>query len=149
VLDDPPAVAQPGLGSRFGKAFEGFNDDVDWARVIGERVVDAVDDTFARRRRSSSAADSPAGASGASIAAAALRPRVVVLGSGWGANALLSQLDGEMFDVTVISPRSYFLFTPMLVRPMPSAPWSPAPSSSQCLACGDHASLKQNGPSPT
>eukprot|EP00962_Isochrysis_galbana_P007815 scaffold2116_cov108-Isochrysis_galbana.AAC.1 len=31
VLDEP-AVAQPGLGSRFGKAWEGLGEDVDWVR---------------------------------------------------------------------------------------------------------------------
>ena len=41
--------------------------------------------------------------------------RVVVLGSGWGAAALVSAL-GESYGggVTVVSPRNYFLFTPML-----------------------------------
>ena len=43
-----------------------------------------------------------------------LRPRVVVLGSGWGANAVLSQLKNADVDLTVISPRNFFLFTPML-----------------------------------
>ncbi|KAH8066062.1 oxidoreductase [Aureococcus anophagefferens] len=39
----------------------------------------------------------------------------VVLGSGWGAAALVSAL-GESYGggVTVVSPRNYFLFTPML-----------------------------------
>ncbi|KAJ1456936.1 pyridine nucleotide-disulfide oxidoreductase-domain-containing protein [Pelagophyceae sp. CCMP2097] len=42
-----------------------------------------------------------------------LRERIVVLGSGWGAASLVSTL-GENAAVTVISPRNYFLFTPML-----------------------------------
>jgi len=42
------------------------------------------------------------------------RKRVVVLGSGWGAHALMKVADTDVLDVTVVSPRNYFLFTPML-----------------------------------
>jgi NADH:ubiquinone reductase (non-electrogenic) len=39
---------------------------------------------------------------------------LVVLGSGWGATSFLKNLDTEEFNVIVISPRNYFLFTPLL-----------------------------------
>ncbi|KDQ23531.1 putative NDE2, mitochondrial external NADH dehydrogenase [Pleurotus ostreatus PC15] len=39
---------------------------------------------------------------------------VVVLGSGWGATSLLKHLDTEDYNVVVISPKNYFLFTPLL-----------------------------------
>ncbi|VEU34595.1 unnamed protein product [Pseudo-nitzschia multistriata] len=42
------------------------------------------------------------------------REKVVVLGTGWGAAAFLKGIDAVKYDVTVISPRNYFLFTPML-----------------------------------
>jgi hypothetical protein len=42
------------------------------------------------------------------------RERVVVLGTGWGAAAFVKNIDTTICDVTVISPRNYFLFTPML-----------------------------------
>jgi len=43
------------------------------------------------------------------------RERVVVLGTGWGAYSFLKSIDAaEKYDVVVISPRNYFLFTPML-----------------------------------
>ena len=42
------------------------------------------------------------------------KPNVVVLGSGWGATSFLKNLDTEQFNVTVISPRNYFLFSPLL-----------------------------------
>jgi hypothetical protein len=42
------------------------------------------------------------------------REKVVVLGTGWGAAAFLKGIDTSLYDVTVISPRNYFLFTPML-----------------------------------
>ncbi|KAH8167317.1 hypothetical protein CIB48_g955 [Xylaria polymorpha] len=42
------------------------------------------------------------------------KPRLVILGSGWGSVALLKQLNPDDYHVTVISPKNYFLFTPML-----------------------------------
>jgi NADH:ubiquinone reductase (non-electrogenic) len=42
------------------------------------------------------------------------KPRVVVLGSGWVAQAFGSSIDTNKFDALCISPRSYFIFTPML-----------------------------------
>lgn len=46
------------------------------------------------------------------------RPTVVVLGSGWGAISFLRHIDTKAYDVIIVSPRSYFLFTPLL----PSCP---------------------------
>lgn len=42
------------------------------------------------------------------------KEKVVVLGTGWGAASFLKDIDTDLYDVTVISPRNYFLFTPML-----------------------------------
>lgn len=42
------------------------------------------------------------------------KEKVVVLGTGWGAAAFLKGIDTSQYDVTVISPRNYFVFTPML-----------------------------------
>ncbi|KAI0854073.1 FAD/NAD(P)-binding domain-containing protein [Daldinia vernicosa] len=42
------------------------------------------------------------------------KPRLVILGGGWGSVALLKQLNPDDYHVTVISPKNYFLFTPML-----------------------------------
>ncbi len=36
------------------------------------------------------------------------------IGTGWGAVALLKKLDTENYNVIVVSPRNYFLFTPLL-----------------------------------
>ena len=81
--------------------------DADWLGFIAQRCRDALDDTLFRDTYVSG--DEEEASSGAE------RRRVVVLGSGWGANAVLSQLkNAKDVDVTVISPRNYFLFTPML-----------------------------------
>ncbi len=41
-------------------------------------------------------------------------PRLVILGSGFGGYSLLRRLRKGRFDVTIVSPRNYFLFTPLL-----------------------------------
>jgi len=42
------------------------------------------------------------------------RKRVVVLGSGWAALSMARKLDPMIFDVTSISPRNHFFYTPLL-----------------------------------
>ncbi|MFN8392097.1 MAG: FAD-dependent oxidoreductase [Bdellovibrionota bacterium] len=42
------------------------------------------------------------------------RPRIVILGTGFGALRLLKGLDTKSYEVIVVSPRNYFLFTPLL-----------------------------------
>lgn len=42
------------------------------------------------------------------------KPKLVILGTGWGSVALLKQLNPGDYHVTVISPSNHFLFTPML-----------------------------------
>lgn len=42
------------------------------------------------------------------------RPRVVILGSGWGGNTLARRIDKDLYDVRLISPANHFLFTPLL-----------------------------------
>jgi NADH dehydrogenase FAD-containing subunit len=42
------------------------------------------------------------------------KEKVVILGSGWGAVPFLKDIDTNRYDVICISPRNYFLFTPML-----------------------------------
>ncbi|CAE7942274.1 NDB1, partial [Symbiodinium necroappetens] len=45
------------------------------------------------------------------------RLKVIVLGSGWGAASFLnalSQQEAQMYDITVVSMRNFFLYTPLL-----------------------------------
>lgn len=42
------------------------------------------------------------------------KPKLVVLGSGWASVGLLKSLHKGDYDVTVVSPQNYFLFTPLL-----------------------------------
>ena len=42
------------------------------------------------------------------------RKTLVILGSGWGSIPLLKNLDTTKYNVVIVSPRNYFLFTPLL-----------------------------------
>ncbi|TVY13487.1 External alternative NAD(P)H-ubiquinone oxidoreductase B1 [Lachnellula arida] len=42
------------------------------------------------------------------------KPKLVVLGGGWGSVALLKTLNPDEYHITLVSPTNYFLFTPML-----------------------------------
>lgn len=41
-------------------------------------------------------------------------PKVVILGTGWGAMSFLQSLDQDEVDITIVSPRSFFFYTPLL-----------------------------------
>jgi len=43
------------------------------------------------------------------------KKKVVVLGSGWGALSFVRKLDPNEYHVTVVSPRPFFFYTPLLV----------------------------------
>lgn len=42
------------------------------------------------------------------------RKRLVILGSGWASVSVLKHIDRDKYDVTVVSPRNFFLYTPLL-----------------------------------
>lgn len=42
------------------------------------------------------------------------KKRVVVLGTGWGGMSFLKNLDSTLYDVSIVAPRNYFVFTPLL-----------------------------------
>lgn len=72
-------------------------------RVILDKAVEIVDDLIFGH-----------GVGDGAALPTTTREKVLVLGSGWGAQAYLSGLDAARYEVTIISPRNYFLFTPML-----------------------------------
>jgi hypothetical protein len=76
-----------------------------------EKGVEIVEDTVVGLLEKF---DNTVSADDMSIRSEAQRERVVVLGTGWGAAAFVKGIDTSQYDVTVISPRNYFLFTPML-----------------------------------
>lgn len=48
------------------------------------------------------------------FAADGKKKRVIVLGTGWGAVSFLKNLKPDLYDVVVVSPTNYFIFTPFL-----------------------------------
>ena len=42
------------------------------------------------------------------------KPKLLVLGTGFAALTLLKKIDPKLYDITVVSPRNHFLFTPLL-----------------------------------
>jgi hypothetical protein len=73
-----------------------------YVSILTEKLFQTIDD-FQLKAASLDRIPSPA-----------TRERIVVLGSGWGSAAFLKTIDATKYEVTVISPRDHFLFTPML-----------------------------------
>lgn len=42
------------------------------------------------------------------------KPRLVILGTGWGGFSVARHIDQNVFDVHIVSPRNHMLFTPLL-----------------------------------
>ena len=83
----------------------------------------AYADGFVNKGWKAKVAGAIVGASGIVIAAFGLKnafakeekkKRVVVLGSGWGAVSFLKNLKPGLYEVVVVSPTNYFIFTPFL-----------------------------------
>mmetsp|Transcript_1830 Transcript_1830/g.3984 ORF Transcript_1830/g.3984 Transcript_1830/m.3984 type:complete len:560 (-) Transcript_1830:365-2044(-) len=75
-----------------------------YAAVVTQKFIENVDDFLVSLRQRPSARGAEKGK----------RERIVVLGTGWGSHAFLSTVDASKYEVIVISPRNFFLFTPML-----------------------------------
>lgn len=87
-----------------------------YGSILVERFMQAVDDYQLSQRTKeykALAANDPIYFR-ARQNAGSKREHIVVLGTGWGAHAFLKTVDASKYDITVISPRNYFLFTPML-----------------------------------
>ena len=64
------------------------------------------------------------------------KPRIVVLGSGWGAISFMKALDKQTaakYDVVLLSPRNYFLYTPLLPAVATGVPALAAGTMARCL----------------
>ncbi|KAN0019272.1 hypothetical protein ACTFIU_002477 [Dictyostelium citrinum] len=44
------------------------------------------------------------------------RERIIVLGTGWASLSFIQEIDLNKYEIVVVSPRNYFLFTPMLTE---------------------------------
>jgi hypothetical protein len=66
---------------------------------LAEKVVEFAETTVSELLHQSSSKRSNSGSS------SAVKERIVILGSGWGAASFLKAIDTNVYDVTVISPR--------------------------------------------
>jgi len=44
----------------------------------------------------------------------AKKKNLVILGTGWASVSVLKHIDRDKYNVTIVSPRNFFLFTPLL-----------------------------------
>ena len=81
-----------------------------YVSILVERFMQSLDDGAVARRmkKKENKGDMSSNKEGMR------RERIVVLGSGWGAHSFLKTIDASLYEVIVVSPRNYFLFTPML-----------------------------------
>ena len=49
-----------------------------------------------------------------SAQAAFQKKKIVIVGSGWSGYRMATDLDYTKYDIELVSPRNYFLFTPLL-----------------------------------
>ena len=89
--------------------------------IVAERLVQAIDDNqISQRMKQQNEAtllNSPTFytvKTFSRLRSESKREKLLVLGTGWGGHAFLKTIDATKYDVTVISPRNYFMFTPML-----------------------------------
>jgi NADH dehydrogenase FAD-containing subunit len=82
--------------------------------TIATRLLDTAEDALLLARRVKA---EPVGVIDCLAAwddASDTRPRVLVIGSGWAAHALVKIVDADLYRLLVVSPRTFFIFTPML-----------------------------------
>ena len=90
---------------------------LDWLRTLDtvvSRGLDTVEDAWLLARRVSAEYVNPIDCLTAWEDESDTRPRLLIIGSGWGAHALVKIVDADLYRLLVISPRPYFIFTPML-----------------------------------
>lgn len=90
---------------------------LDWVRTLDTLVtrgLDTVEDALLLARRVTAETVDSINCLDAWEDASDPRPRLLIVGSGWGAHALVKIVDADLYRCLVISPRTFFVFTPML-----------------------------------
>jgi NADH:ubiquinone reductase (non-electrogenic) len=83
-------------------------------KLLGEKALDTVEDAILHLRRYFSPYYRLEQKTWEMTQHEEKRPKLVVVGSGWSAHALLKIIEAEKYHVICVSPRSFFIFTPML-----------------------------------
>lgn len=84
--------------------------------IVAERLMQSLDDfqLSSSIKKSNEVAMKSKSFTDDSVPRNGAKEKLVVLGTGWGSHAFLKTIDATKYDVKVISPRNYFMFTPML-----------------------------------
>ena len=84
--------------------------------IVAERLMQSLDDfqLSSSIKKSNEVAMKSKSFTDDLIPRNGVKEKLVVLGTGWGSHAFLKTIDATKYDVKVISPRNYFMFTPML-----------------------------------
>lgn len=84
--------------------------------IVAERLMQTLDDyqLSSSIKKSNEIAMKSKSYTDDSLPGTGVKEKLVVLGTGWGSHAFLKTIDATKYDVKVISPRNYFMFTPML-----------------------------------
>jgi NADH:ubiquinone reductase (non-electrogenic) len=117
----------------------------EWLDVLRTRLSDTIDDVGLIARRTFTSTAGSGSLLAVSGGPALVKKALVVVGSGWAAHALIKVIDNDLYDVTLISPRNHFLFTPvrrsklfrnlrLMTRPPINAPRSPDAAKHQAGA---------------
>jgi hypothetical protein len=85
-----------------------------YALFILEKAAKVLGGVLPRTRRGAMNDDDAQESRNSGSSSIHKKEQLVILGSGWASAALLQDIDTDQFDVTVVSPRNYFLFTPLL-----------------------------------
>ena len=90
---------------------ESFKEKRPYISILVERAVQTIDDyQVAKKVKEQLSANGAEFSTTRSIE----KKKIVVLGTGWGAHSFLKSIDTTQYDIKVVSPRNYFMFTPML-----------------------------------
>eukprot|EP00752_Nemacystus_decipiens_P005671 g5132.t1 len=88
--------------------------------AFADRTIDTIEDVFMHATRAFMPAakmNLPLSSDGQEeppLLTATKKERIVVLGTGWGGHAISKVIDSDKYEVIYVSPRNYFVFTPML-----------------------------------
>lgn len=97
-------------------------EDAYWRQADPQRVwknesIDSMEDDsgkMAPPKLSSSWSSNLTAKTGKEESEVKKKKNLVILGTGWAAVSLLKHIDRDLYNINIVSPRNYFLFTPLL-----------------------------------
>ena len=91
--------------------FDSLKSKRSYLSIITERIMQSIDDF----QLSLSLKDNYSYINNAKTSEGDSKETIVILGTGWGSHSFLKTIDGTKYNVKIVSPRSFFTFTPMVL----------------------------------